>query len=82
MRLLKKKLNAIMDRRTQAIIDGLDCFLLNRIVSRNRGEHLREEIREPRVKIIKRSSRGRTSGSFRGRGFPSNFPLPGSHKPR
>ena len=59
--------DAMMERRTQAIMDRLDGLVVNRSNSRNRGSHSEEADREPIINFNDRPNRGRTHGSTGGR---------------
>ena len=63
---LDTRTDAMIERRTQAIMDRQDGLLGNRSSSRNRGAHSSEASREPRVKFSAHPNRGRTHGSTRG----------------
>ena len=67
LRSLDTRIDAMMERRTQFIMDRLEALLENRSGSRNRGAHSREASREPRVNFSEQSNRGRTYGYTRGR---------------
>ena len=53
---------AMMERRTQGIMDRLDALLGNRSGSGNRGAHSREANREPRVNFNEHPMGGKTYG--------------------
>ena len=57
---LDTRIDAMRERRTQAIIDTLDDLLGNRSESRYRGAHSREASREPRVSFNEHPNRGGT----------------------
>ena len=44
---LDTRIDAMMEKRTQAIMDRLDGLLVNRSESRNKGAYPREAFREP-----------------------------------
>ena len=74
-------IDAMMERRTQAIMDRLYGPLGNRSGSSNRITHSREASREPRVIFNEHPNRGRTYGSTRGRGNSSSNAT-GNNRPR
>ena len=65
---LDTRIDAMMERRTQVIMDRLDGLLGNKSGSRNRGAHSREASRELIVNFNEHPNRERTYGSTRGRG--------------
>ena len=69
---LDKRIDAMTERRTQAIMDRLDGLLGNKSSSRNRRVHSGEANREPRVNFNDHPNKGRTHGSTRGRGKSSS----------
>ena len=75
------RIDAMIKRRIQAIMDRLDGLLRNRNGSRNRDAHPREASGEPIVNFSKHSNRRRTYGSTRGRSNPSSGAT-GSNRPR
>ena len=75
------RIDALMERRTQAIMDSLDGLQWNRRGSRNRGTHSREASRELRVNFDENPNRGRSYGSTRGRGNSSSNAT-GNNRPR
>ena len=68
---LDTKIDAMMERRTQAIMDRLDGLLGSRSGSKNGESHSGEPSREPRVNFNEQQNRRRTYGSTRGRGSSS-----------
>ena len=76
---LDTRIDAIMERGFQAIMDRLDGLWGTGIGSRNKGEQLREAGREPKVNFSESSNMGRSKGSTRGRDNPSTKAT-GSHK--
>ena len=78
---LDTRIEAMMERGTQAILARLESVMGIRSESRNRVEHSREASREPRVKFNKHQNRKRTHGFTRVRGnLYSN--ATGSQRPR
>ena len=71
---LDRRIDAMMERRSQAIMDRLDGFLGNRGGLRNRGANSGEPKREPRVNFNEQPNRRRTYGSTRGRAFHPAMP--------
>ena len=69
---LDTKIDAMMERRTQAIMDRLDGLLGSRKGSKNGQSHWGEPSREPRVNFNEQQSRRGTYGSTRGRGSSSS----------
>ena len=69
---LDTRMDAMLERRTQAIMERLDGLLANRSGIRNRGSHSREASREPRVNFNERPKRGRTYRSTKRRGNSSS----------
>ena len=65
---LDTKIDAMMERRTQAIMDRLDGLLDSRGGSKNRESNSGEPSREPRVNFNEQHNRRRTYRSSRGRG--------------
>ena len=78
---LDTKIDAMMERRTQAIMDRLDGLLGNRSGSKNGETNSEEPSREPRVNFNEQPSRRRTYGSTRGRGSSSSYAT-GDKRPR
>ena len=76
---LDTRIDAMMERGFQAIMDRLDGLWGTGIGSRNKGEQLREAGREPKVNFSESSNIGRSKGSTRGRDNPSTKAT-GSHK--
>ena len=70
---LDTKMDAMMERRTQAIMDMLDGLLGNRSGSTNREANSGEPNREPRVNFNEQPNRRRTFGSTSGRGSSSSY---------
>ena len=75
------KIGAMMERRTQAIMDSLDGLLGSRSGSKNGEPNSVEPRREPRVNFNEQLNRRRTHGSTRGRGSSSSFAT-GDNRPR
>ena len=75
------KIDAMMERRTQAIMDRLDGLLGNRSGSRNGESNLGEPGREPRVNFNEQPNKRRIHGSPRGRGSSSSYAT-GDNRPR
>ena len=71
---LETRIDAMMERRTQVIMDRLDGLLGNRNGSRNREANSGEPNRESRVNFNEQANRRRTYGSTRGRGSSSSYP--------
>ena len=67
------KIDAIMERRTQAIMDRLDGLLGSRIGSKNGEPNSGEPSLEPRVNFKEQTNRRRAYGSTRGRGSSSSY---------
>ena len=67
------KIDAMMERRTQAIMDRLDGLLGSRNGSKNGELNSGEPSREPRVNFNEQQNRRRTYGSTRGRGSSSGY---------
>ena len=65
---LDTKIDAMMERRTQAIMDRLDRLLGNKKGSKTGETNSGEHSREPRVNFNEQRNRKRTYGSTRGRG--------------
>ena len=65
---LDTRIEAMMERGTQAILARLESVLGIRSESRNRVEHSREASKEPRVKFNKHPNTKRTHGFTRVRG--------------
>ena len=78
---LDKKRCAMMERRTQAIMDRLDGLLGSRSGSRNGEPNSAEPIRELRVNFNEQPNRRRTHVSTRGRGSSSSYTT-GDNRPR
>ena len=70
---LDTKIDAMMERRTQAIMDRLKGLLGDRIGSKNGELNSGEPSREPRVNFNEQQNRRRTYGSTRGRGSSSGY---------
>ena len=81
---LDTKIDSMMERRTQAIMDKMDGLLGSRSGSKNGESNSGEPNREPRVNFNdqpnSRRSR-RTHGSIRGRGSSSSYAI-GYNRPR
>ena len=71
---LDTRTDAMMERRTQVIMDRLDGLLGNMNGSRNREANSGEPNRESRVNFNEQANRRRTYGSTRGRGSSSSYP--------
>ena len=78
---LDTKMDTMMERRTQAIMDRLDGLLGIRSGSKNGESNSGEPSREPRVKFIEQTNRRRAYGSTRGRGSSSSHAT-GENRPR
>ena len=78
---LDTKIDAMMERRTQAIMDRLDGLLGNRKASKNGESNSVEPSREPRVNFNEQPNRRRTYGSTRGRGSSFSYAT-GDIRPR
>ena len=78
---LDTKIDAMMERRTQAIKDRLDGLLGSRSGSKDGEQNSREPSREPRVNFNEQTNRRRTYGSTRGRGSSSSYAT-GDNRPR
>ena len=78
---LDTKIDAMMERRTQAIMDRLDGLLRKRSGSKNGEPNSGEPGREPRVNFNEKPNRRRTYGSTRGRGSSSSYAT-GDDRPR
>ena len=70
---LDTKIDAMMERRTQPIMDRLDGLLVNRSGSKIGATNSGEPSREPRVNFNEQLNRRRTYGSTRGRGSLSSY---------
>ena len=70
---LDTKIDAMMERRIQAIMDRLDGLLGSRSESKNGEPNSGEPSREPRVNFNEQPNRRRTHGSTRGRGSSSSY---------
>ena len=70
---LDTKIDAMMERRTQAIMDRLDGLLGSRSGSKNEEPNPGKTDREPRVNFHEQPNRRRTYGSTRGRGSSSSY---------
>ena len=78
---LDTKIDAMMERRTQAIMDRLDGLLGSRSGSKNGEPNSGEPSREPRVNFNEQPNRRKTYGSTRGRGSSSSYAT-GDNRPR
>ena len=78
---LDTKTDAMMERRTQAIMNRLDGILGSRSGSKNGKSNSGEPSREPRVNFNEQQKRIRTYGSTRGRGSSSGYTT-GDNRPR
>ena len=65
---LDTKIDAMMERRTQAIMDRLNGLLGSRSGSKNGESNSGEPNREPRVNFNEQQNRRRSYGSTRGKG--------------
>ena len=70
---LDTKIDAMMERRTQAIMDRLDGLLGSRSGSKNEEPNSGKTDREPRVNFHQQPNRRRTYGSTRGWGSSSSY---------
>ena len=70
---LDTRIDAMMERCTQTIMDRLEGLLGNRSESRSRQAASGEPNREPRVKFNEQANRRRTYGSTRGRRSSSSY---------
>ena len=70
---LDTKIDAMMERRTQAIMDRLNGLLSSRSGSKNGESNSGEPNREPRVNFNEQQNRRRTYGSTRGKGSSSGY---------
>ena len=70
---LDTKIDAMMELRTQAIMDRLDGLLGSRSGSKNGESNSGEPSREPRLNFNEQQNRRRTYGSTRGRGSSSSY---------
>ena len=70
---LDTKIDAMMERRIQAIMDRLDGLLGSRSGSKNGESNSGEPNREPRVNFNEQQNRRRTYGSTRGRGSSPGY---------
>ena len=75
------KIDATMERRTQAIMDRLDGLLGSSSGSKNGESISGEPSREPRVNFNEQPNRRRTHGSTRGKGSSSSYAT-GDKRPR
>ena len=78
---LGTRIDAIMERRFQAVMDRLYGPLGNRSGWKKREAHSRVASIEPRVNFKEHSNRGTTNGFTRGRGNPSSGAT-GSNRPK
>ena len=79
--ILVTKIDAKMERRTQAIMDRLDGLLGSRSGSKDGETNSGEPSKEPRVNFNEQQNRRRTYGSTRGRGSSSSYAT-GDNRPR
>ena len=70
---LDTKIDAMMERRTQAIMDRLNGLLGSRSGSKDGEPNSGEPSREPRVRFNEQQNKRRTYGSTRGRGSSSGY---------
>ena len=78
---LDTKVDAMMERRTQAIMDRLDGLLGSRCGSKNGEPNSGEPSREPIVNFNEQPNRRKTHGSTRGRGSSTSYAT-GDNRPR
>ena len=78
---LDTNIDAMMEKRTQAIMDRLDGLLGSRSGSKNGEPGSGEPGREPRVNFNEQPNRRRTYGSTGGRGSSSSYAT-GDNRPR
>ena len=78
---LDTRIDEMLERRTQAVMDRLDGLLGNRSGSRKSGAYSREASRESRVNFNEHPNRGRTYGSARER-VNSFSNATGNNRPR
>ena len=78
---LDTKIDAMMERRTQAIMDRCDGLLGTRSGSNNGEPNSGESGREPKMNFSEQPNRRRTYGSTRGRGSSSSYAR-GDNRPR
>ena len=78
---LDTKIDAMMERRTQAIMDRLDGLLGSRSGAKSGDSNSGEPSREPRVNFNEQQNRRRIYGSTRGRGSLSGYTT-GDNRPR
>ena len=71
--ILDTKIDAMMERRTQAIMDRLYGLLGSRSWSKNGESNSGKPSRKPRVNFNEQPNRRRTYGSTRGRGSSSSY---------
>ena len=70
---LDTRIDAMMERRTQTIMDRLEVLPGNRSGSRSREATSGEPNREMRVNFLEQANRRRTCGSTRGRDNSSSY---------
>ena len=70
---LDTKIDAMMEKRTQAILDRLEGLLGSRSGAKNVKLNLGEPSREPRANFNEQPNRRRIHGSTRGRGSSSRY---------
>ena len=78
---LDTKIDAMMERLTQAIMDRLDGLLGSRSGSKNEESNSAEPSREPRMNFNEQQNRRWTYESTRGRGSSSGYAT-GDNRPR
>ena len=78
---LDTRVDSMLGKRTQAIMDRLEGLLGNRNESRSRQATLGEPNREPRVNFNEQANRRSTYGSTRVRGSSSSYAT-GDNRPR
>ena len=78
---LDTRIDAMLERRPQVIMDRLDSLLKNSSGSGNRATHSRKASRTRRVNFIEQPNKGWTYGSTRGRGNSSSKDI-GNNRPK
>ena len=78
---LDTRIDAILEKRPQAIMDRQDSLLGNRSGSGNRATHSRKASRTPRVNFNEHPNKGWTYGSTRERGNSSSNDI-GNNRPK
>ena len=72
--ILDTRIDVMVERCTQTIMDRLDDLLGNRSGCRNRGGPSSEASREPRINFNELPKRGRTYGSTRAQEYSRTHP--------